>query len=222
MDIRGPGNSHRTAVVGRTGSGKTQAGAFLLGLKNFASFPWIVFDTKGDDLLGEIRKMPGAKTMRFSDPIPKTGLHFIRPLPHEMRSDAGEEFLWKIHKRGRVGVFFDEGYMLDKFSNALAALYTQGRSLKIPMITLSQKPKYLTPFTWSEADFFMVFDLNDRNDRKRIGEFMPADLDRPLRPFHSLWYDVGRRSVTEFAPVPSRERIIENFASQLKATKRVI
>ncbi len=220
--VRLPNNSHRTAVIGRTGSGKTQAGLWHLSLKNFATFPWIIFDTKGDDMIREIGKMPATQKIRFIDPIPRRGLSIIRPLPHEMKSDQCEDFLWKIHKRGKCGLFIDEGYMFDKYSDALNALYTQGRSLQIPMITLSQKPKYLTQFTFSESDFFQVFDLNDRNDRKRINEFMPADLERPLQPFHSLWYDVGRRSITNFSPVPARDAILDEYAAQLRFAKRVI
>lgn len=222
MSDRLPGNSHRLAVIGRTGSGKTQAGLWHLSTKDFKSFPWIIFDTKGDDMIRDISKMPGTQKLRFNDQIPKTGLSIIRPLPHEMKSDACEDFLWRIHKRGRCGIFADEGYMFHKYSDALNALYTQGRSLKIPMITLSQKPKYLSQFTFSESDFFQVFDLNDRNDRKRINEFMPADLERPLPAFHSLWYDVGDRSIVNFSPVPARDVILEKFEAQLRLAKRVI
>lgn len=221
-DVRLPNNSQRLAVIGRTGSGKTQAGLWHLSTKNLRDFPWIVFDTKGDELIREIGKFPAVHKIRFGDAIDKQGLHILRPLPHEMKSDECENFLWKLHKRGRCGIFIDEGYMFDKYSDALNALYTQGRSLKIPMITLSQKPKYLTQFTFSESDFFQVFDLNDKNDRKRINEFMPADLERPLPDFHSLWYDVGRRSVVNFSPVPARDTILENFAAQLRYNKRVI
>lgn len=217
-----PNNSQRLAVVGRTGTGKTIAGAWQLSLKNFATFPWIVFDTKRDPFLKQVWKFPGAHRIGFKDRVTKPGLYYLQPLPHEMKSDDAEAFLWNIHKRGNTGLFFDEGYMLDKYSDALIAIYTQGRTLKIPTITLSQKPKYLTPFTWSEADFFQVFHLNDVNDRKRIGEFMPADLDRRLRDHHSLWYDVGANSVAEFSPVPAPDRILESFAAQLRRQHRAI
>jgi len=221
-DARLPGNSDRTVIVGRTGTGKTIAGAWHLSLKKFATFPWIVFDTKRDPFFKELWRMQGAKKIRFSDRVGKDGLHYIQPLPHEMKSDAAEDFLWRLHKRGRVGIFIDEGYMFDKFSDALTALYTQGRTLNIPMITLSQKPKYLNMFTFSEAQFFQVFPLNDLNDRKRIAEFSPIDPKVRLREHHSLWYDVGRNSVVELSPVPAPDRLLENFEAQLRATKRAI
>lgn len=217
-----PGRSDRTVIVGRTGTGKTIAGAWQLSLQDFKVFPWLVFDTKRDPFLKELWGMNVAKRIRFSDTPGKNGLHYIQPLPHEMKSDEAESFLWCIHKRGKIGLFIDEGYMFDKFSNALDALYTQGRTLKIPMITLSQKPKYLNMFTFSEAQFFQVFALNDLNDRKRIAEFSPIDPKVRLREHHSLWYDVGANSVVEFSPVPAPDRILETFEAQLRAKNRAI
>jgi hypothetical protein len=238
-DVRLPGNSHRLVVFGRTGTGKTQAGVFQLSLKNFlrnsGAIPWVVVNTKRDELLREIERMSGARTIDFMDTPGKSGLYFINPLPHEMRSPQAEQFLWRVHQRGRVGLFFDEGLMLDRYSTALEAIYSQGRSLRIPTITLSQKPKYMMQLTFSEADFFQVFPLNDANDRKRVAEFMPPLVKMPpdgrsitiepggrLQDFHSLWYDVARHSVAEFSPVPARDQILERFEAQLRAVKRVI
>lgn len=220
--VRLPDHSQRLAVVGRTGTGKTQAGMYWLSLQQFSEFPWVVIDTKRDSFLRKVWSLRGPKRLTFGDSVGKTGLHYIQPLPKELRSDACEDFLWRIHKRGRCGIFIDEAYMMDRYSDALIALYTQGRDLRIPMITLSQKPKYVTPFTWSEADFVQAFHLNDKADQKRITEFTRADLIRPLRDYHSTWYDVGRNSVVEFSPVPARDRIIENFEAQMRLAKRAI
>lgn len=223
--VRLPDNTQRSFVTGRTGTGKTQAGVWQLSTKNYNSFPWVIYDTKGDALLQQIARLPGAKNIRFSDNIGKHGLYFLHPLPHEMKSDANEAFLWRLWKRGNVGVFIDEGYMFDKYSDALIALYTQGRSKHIPMITLSQKPRYLTQFTFSEADFFQVFQLNDINDRKRISEFTSIDLDQMgqrLPEYHSLWYDVGQDRLVTFSPVPARAAIMDSFAAGLRTNHKVI
>lgn len=225
MPVRLPTNSQRTFICGRTGTGKTQAGAWLLSTQNYNSFPWVIYDTKGDSLLQQISRMDGSKNIRFADKIGKNGLHFLHPLPHEMKSDANEAFLWRLWKRRNVGIFIDEGYMFDKFSDALITLYTQGRSLHIPMITLSQKPRYLTQFTFSEADFFQVFQLNDINDRKRITEFTSIDpeyMGRRLPDYHSLWYDVAQDRLATFSPVPAREAILETFAAGLRTNHKVI
>lgn len=221
-EIRFPGQTHRLATVGRTGTGKTQAGIWHLSGWDFKTFPWIIWDTKGDPMLKEISRIPGVRHIGFNDKIGKDGLYYLHPLPHEMNSDECEKFLWSIHKHRRVGNFFDEAYMMNQYSHALRAIYTQGRALNLPCITLSQKPKYVTPFTFSEADFFQVFALNDKKDRQRIGEFVPADLETRLPEFHSLWYDVGRDKVREFSPVPARDTILNTFDAKLRHAKRVI
>lgn len=221
-DARLPGNSHRLIEIGRTGTGKTQAGTWHLSVKNLRRDPWLVWNTKGDELLNEIAKMPGSNEIKFSDKITKPGLYFIRPKPHEMKSEECEQFLWNIHKRGHTGMMFDEGYMMDKYSKALNAIYTQGRSLKIPTITCTQRPAWLSPFALSEADFFQVFHLNRKGDQKTVEDYVPADLTRRLPDFHSLWYDVGTNTVSEFSPVPARERILENFEAQMRFNKRAI
>lgn len=225
MFVRLPDNTQRTFVVGRTGTGKTQAGVWLLSTKNYNAFPWVIYDTKGDALLQSIARLPEAKNIKFNDHIGKHGLYFLHPLPHEMKSDDNEAFLWRLHKRGNVGIFIDEGYMFDKFSDALTALYTQGRSKHIPMITLSQKPRYLTQFAFSEADFFQIFQLNDINDRKRVTEFTgiePEQIDRRLPDYHSHWYDVGADRLVTFSPVPARGSVMESFRAGLRTQHKVL
>jgi len=222
VETRLPNNSQRTVIVGRTGTGKTIAGMWHLSKKNFATFPWIVWDTKRDTELKELWQLPAVKRLTFSDMPGKSGLYYIQPLPHEMEDQACEDFLWKIHKRGKIGLYFDEGYALDKYSKALAALYTQGRSLHIPMITLSQRPSHLNLFTFTEMEFLQVFDLNYLGDRKRIAEYSRIDPRYSLREYHSLWYDVKANSVVEFSPVPAPDLVLESFEAQLRLIKRAI
>jgi hypothetical protein len=217
-----PGNSHRVSIIGRTGTGKTQAGLWHLSLKHFSKFPWVMFDAKGDTLINEIAQIPGVKAISMKDTPDKSGLHILRATPPQMKSDAMDDFLWRIHKRGRCGLFCDEGYVFDPRGDAFNTVLTQGRSLQIPMIVLSQRPRWLSQFVFSEADFFQVFALNHVKDRRTCEEFIPADLDNRLPDYHSLWYDVGRNSVHTFSPVPPRESILENFENRLRIRKRVI
>ena len=74
VDIRLPGNSDRLVVIGRTGTGKTQAGLWHLSLKNFKTFPFVMVDAKGDSLINEISNMPGVERVGFNDKIGRTGL----------------------------------------------------------------------------------------------------------------------------------------------------
>ena len=44
--------------------------------------------------------------------------------------------MWEIWKRGGIGVYVDEGYMVGNNNPAFRAILTQGRSKEIPAIVL--------------------------------------------------------------------------------------
>lgn len=217
--VKLPGRSDRLVVIGRTGSGKTQAAAHWLSAKDFKREAWVMVNTKGDELLNEIAEFDQVKSIGLHENPGKTGLHMITPLPDDARL---ESFLWRLWKRGNCGLYVDEGYMVGRFNRAFNALLTQGRSLKVPMIVLAQRPSWLSQFVFSEADFFQVFHLNSEDDRKTVAGFVPIDKkerNERLPDFHSLWYNVKTNALHKFSPVPPRETILEVFRAKLTARK---
>src|ERR1700748_218056 len=116
-----PGTDKRIAVVGRTGSGKTQFGAWILSNAAFDTMPYIMVDYKRDALLNEI---PYVNEIGYKDKIGKSGLYVLHPNPHE--DEEMEEFLWKIWAKENTGIYMDEGYMIPN-KGAFSALLTQGR-----------------------------------------------------------------------------------------------
>ncbi len=220
--FRTPNDTQHIVELGRTGSGKTQAGLFHLSLRNFTRKPWVIFDTKGDEMIEQIGRFDAVKYIGLGETPGKNGLHIVKMLPGQ--EPLAENFLYKIHQRENVGLFFDEGFMLGK-SNGLDMLLTQGRSKHIPIIILSQRPAWLSRFVFSEASFFQIFQLTDERDRDTVQRFVPADranLDARLPAFHSLWYDVGNDQVTQFSPVPPRDEILGTFKERLSVRKVLI
>jgi hypothetical protein len=210
-----PNDTQHLLEIGRTGSGKTLAGLWHLSGRNWDRKPWVIFDTKGDENIEKIGRMDGAKHIRITEQPGKNGLYIVRPRPDQQ--DEINEFLWKIHARNNVGLYVDEGYMIGDIPSYNAIL-TQGRSKHIPIITLTQRPSWLTRFAFSEASFYQVFALNDREDRKRVQQFIPKDLvdvEVRLPPYHSLWYDTKDNRVTKFLPTPPADAIIGNFRQRL-------
>ncbi len=210
-----PDDTQRLLEIGRTGSGKTQAACNELSFRSFDAMPWVIFDTKGDPFINKISQIEGVKILKMNEQPGKNGLYIVRPRVDE--EEETDEFLWRIHSRGRVGLYFDEGYMIRK-TDALNASLTQGRSKRIPIILLAQRPAWLTKFAFTEADFFQIFHLNNKQDRKTVQEFIPgdrADLETRLREYYSLWYDVKSDQITEFRPVPPADEILQTFKARL-------
>lgn len=217
--VRLPNNSQRLAVVGRTGSGKTQAALWHLSNRNFDVRPWVIYDFKMDD---HIEKLD-AEEIDLEFVPKKPGLYVVHP--HPSQQEEVNEHLWKIWAKERIGIFADEGYMIPNpvKNNAFQACLTQGRSKQIPMIILSQRPVWLSRFVFSESDFFQIFQLNDLDDEKTVQRYIREKISTNSLPdYHSYYYDVSNRSLTGFSPVPDEATIIDSINSRLAPRRRTI
>lgn len=215
-DFRFPNSTQRTTIIGRTGSGKTQFAGWLLSeAGNYDKRPWIVLDFKGDRTI--IEDIPGAQELSVTARLPrKSGIYVVRPLPTQ--GAEVEKLLWRIWEKQRTGVYVDESYMMpDK--GAFSTLLVTGRSREIPMIMNTQRPSWVPRHMWSESDFFVVFQLNDRDDQRAVERFMPVDLRVPLPEHHSWFYDVGRNAMHRLSPVPDRDTILGRFAERRRDSR---
>jgi hypothetical protein len=210
-----PNNSQRLAIVGRTGSGKTQAALWHLSTRDFDKKPWVIFDFKLDDHIAQIE---GAEEIDFDTVPKKAGIYVLHP--HPSQQEEVNEYLWKLWSKENVGIFADEGYMIPnpRTKNAFQACLTQGRSKKIPMIVLSQRPNWISRFVFSEADFFQIFQLTDNDDTRIVQRYIHADdknISIRLPDYHSYYFDVGKNKIHTFGPVPDEAIILETINEKL-------
>lgn len=205
--MRLPDNSQRTVIVGRTGTGKTVAGLWLLSTYDL-THPWLLINFKNDK---HINSIEGARHVDFDYEFTKKdqGLFVLHVMPHETRgtfkdSSLLEKFLWKLWKREGVGVLCDEGSMIGG-NDAFDACLTQGRAKEIPMIICTQRPVGLTRYAFSEADFVQAFHLNDDRDRITVEQFTPLDSEDfdTLDKHCSFWYDIAEDDLLRLKPVPN-------------------
>lgn len=227
MTVRFPGNQNRTTIIGPTGSGKTVFAIWLLSTcktLDWKKWPVIVFDFKGDEFIEQIEDIGGATEISVHKPPPKKpGLYVVRPHPHE--TEAVEQFLWRVWANGYTGLYFDEGYMVGK-SKALNAILTQGRSKRIPVMILLQRPVLAPRFCFSEAQYYAIFYQHDSRDVDTVKSYVNADVGQFRGPYHALWYDVGanagRGQATVFSPVPPQAEILEVFRPKKTALRKKV
>jgi hypothetical protein len=212
--MRLPGPEDRTLVVGRTGSGKSYFGLWLLSMVYQPGDRWIIIDYKREK---QIAQIPYARYVDVGTVPREPGIYIAQPFPKQDISD----YLMQIWDEENVGVFIDEGVMLAN-NEALDTILIQGRSKQIPVIMLSQRPVGISRFAFSESQFFAVFPSHDKRERKTISEFTPLfgngeDLDEILLPpYHSYWYDVVERQIHRLSPVPKLPVILATFEKKLK------
>lgn len=188
--------------------------AYLMGEANIDRIPWIIIDYKGEEIFKEIRALDrdAITDLEVTDAVPKkAGIYHIEPIPGEDDVEI-TRFLWRVWDRQRTGVYVDEGHLLPQ-SDALKALLVTGRSRRIPVIFISQRPVWVPREVFSESNHHVVFDLSDRDDRKTVGRFVTDDGgEAPRMPdYHSLWHDVGRARRFRMMPAPPAEKSINRI-----------
>lgn len=215
LPIPKPGN--RLCIIGTTGSGKTVAALFHLAMQDWDKRPWFVLDFKGDE---HIARIDGAQVIDINDDLPtEPGIYIVRPFIDDVENV--DNFLMRIYERENVGVWIDEGYEVAK-SRALRRLLTQGRSKRISVIFLVQRPRNIDLTVLSEAQYYQLFEINYPDDQKHIQGFWKRDVDitQELPEYHSWWFDRKAKTVVQLGPMPDPETSLDLIAAKMPEDKK--
>lgn len=217
MAFRIPNESERVTVMGMTGGGKTQGASFVLSRMDTTTRPWVLLDFKREALFDEFEPfdLPDFRPPR--DP----GLYRRRVSAYDVLNGDVDNLLNEIHSEGNCGIFVDEGMALEQ-SLAFQTVLTQGRSLQIPMIVCSQRPKKIPIAAFSEANFFMIYNLTHPDDKKLAANYVGQTKPLKRLPrYHFYWYDVVEDKLLICRPVPDRLDIARVIATkQLSLVKQ--
>lgn len=206
-----PKESQHLAIIGRNGTGKSQAALWHLARRSFDSKPYVCIDFKGEELINSIAR---ARHIALSEIPKRPGIYVVHPTPQDIDDGLVDSFLWRMYERENIGAWIDESYMLQR-SRAFETLLVQGRSKHIPLIVLTQRPVWVSRYIFSEAAFFQVFALNDKRDKQTVEAIVPVDLEARLADYQSYYYDVLRDELYIMEPVPSADEILAEIDGRL-------
>ena len=222
--MRLPDHESRTFIAGATGSGKTRFGTWLFG-KTFRPKhrPYTIIDTKREPLFAEIDR---AIEIDVGEVPKHPGLYIMRPMQMD---NALEPWFMKVLDRGNHGIYIDEGFMVPGLApkyRGLNGILTQGRSKRIPVTLLSQRPSWVTQYALSEASYYAVFRLQHPSDNEKIAGFVPNnqlfDFSKSLPKYHCRWYDVAEDKGAIFTPCPLDDEILTLYDDALRKSVKSV
>lgn len=213
------GDDQRIFILGHTGTGKSHEGIAQLALRSIDQMPWICYDVKGNDLLAMV---PVSAPASIEEPPPTDpGLYVVKIGWQDCEANGRlSRHLLSVLEQGNTGVFIDEGQMLGHHNIGLKSLIIQGRSQRVPLIFVAQRPVHVDTFIFSEADFIQFFLLYHPDDKERLEKQIPPDrfdwttlVDAP--DHCSLFYDQRRATVEFVPPAPPFDQLQAHILARL-------
>jgi hypothetical protein len=203
------------------GSGKSVFAAHMVSYAPLDRMPYILVDYKDEDLFNRVER---ARYLDFKDVPKEPGFYILKAEPSK-DDDKVNEFLYRQLKAEKRGLIYDEGFSIPN-KGAMETIYMQGRSKHVPVITLTQRPSWLTRYAFTENSYLCYFRLTDKEDQKTIKRWLPDDdpvwnFKKVLPKYWARWYDNQQNASFVLKPAPDAETILERFDDKLHFRRKV-
>lgn len=192
------GPTDRVLIVGRAGGGKSTLARALF----YTSRNLVVVDAKHEEILPRSLTVFDAAGFRQAFPQRSTRILF-RPDPDDVKGVELDEVCRRVMHYGRTMILIHD---VNDFATAtrivpgLRRVSKLGRSVSVPLVTLSQRPIGLHNDIPSEVNHIFAFALALEDDRKKLaGVGGPGFLEDPAERFGFLYWGeqtTGKRVVS--------------------------
>lgn len=214
-----------TTIIGMNGSGKSVFAAHMISCAPLRHMPYILIDYKNEELFNAVDR---AKYIDFHDQPKEPGFYILKAQPSR-DDEKVNKFLYNVLAKEKRGLIYDEGYSIPNLG-AMETLYMQGRSKHIPILTLTQRPVWLSRYAFTEASHLGLFRLNDARDIDTVKAWIPErdrapgsvwDMKKRLPDYYCRWYDSRQDASFLLSPAPMPDEILEKFDDKLRPIKKV-
>jgi len=211
----------RWAILGKTGTGKSQLAMFLD--RRWIAAGWLVLIvdpkhrylnlSKGETYAEGPEDASVVHPLRINGKLREDArVQIYLPTLPAKRDPVLDALFYQVIDRGSVVVHIDDlSGVADAHTimDGLGALWTQGRAAEIPVIALIQKPLNVPRDIFSQSENIVVFRMTDARDRAEAAKILSApELTAPI-PKYVWWYRREEMdSFVKMAPLPPSEIVL--------------
>lgn len=183
--------NERVFLAGKTGSGKTyKARRLLLPSKRL-----IVFDTK-DNLSRPDKDKTKEQDKKdwYLTPYSVTALQAKQFRLHVTDMDKADEICSYVLQMTNVVIYIDEAYSVwaghwnTSDNQYIKRCFTQGREQGVGMWVSCQRPADIPIVVMSECEHFLIFRLQNADDRSKLAKNVHPALERMTTTKHGYYY----------------------------------
>lgn len=219
-----PEKGERTLSVGQTGSGKTAFNTWMLKRLSFS--PIVIYDTKDEP---KFLSLPNSTVVYSFEGVHEaidSGEYdyviFRTPTALLDKPAELDKYLLRhfIELPG-IDVYLDEVSDFHASNGhpyvGLRALLRKGRSRGNTVLMSTQRPKFISLFTMTEAQQLYIFHLSHDDDRKAIDKVIPGFKGKanPRAKSYRFWhYSAGEDILQFLRPVRLDEAMPQTYTDE--------